>query len=101
MNKEQIISFVRYCITALGGSLASKGLNDGIVSALTGPDAVMFYSGLISVIIPTLLSYFSHTSSAKIATVEAMPEVKKIIVSSTDTTMAAAAADPTRPKVTL
>ncbi len=101
MNKEQISGIIKYIITASGGWLAGHGLSSGIVSALTGPDALTFYTGLLSVGIPALLSYFSHTSSAKLAAVEAMPEVKKIVVAPTSSgPVKDVANDPDRPKVT-
>lgn len=100
MNREQFSSIIKYTMTAVGGWLAGHGLNSGIVSALTGPDALTFYTGLFSVGIPAILSYFSHTTSAKLAAVEAMPEVKKIVVSSNSGLVNDIAIDPNRPKVT-
>ena len=93
-NTDQIQSLVRAVLVIAGTILTTKGL--------VGTADWTTYSGAVLTIAPIVWSMFAHTDSAKLAAVEAMPSVAKITVSpiASETTVAAIAADPTRPKVT-
>lgn len=98
-NQDQVLSLVRSILAIVGTMLATKG----VVSSSDWTT----YSGAILVFVPIVWSMFAHTDSAKLKAVEAMPDVKNIVVVNgkleTPTPAAsaavAAAADPSRPKV--
>jgi hypothetical protein len=92
-NTDQILSLVRAILVIVGTILTTKGI--------VGTADWTTYSGAIITIVPIVWSMFVHTDSAKLAAVEAMPDVAKIIVTPNAVDGAgAAAADPDRPKVT-
>lgn len=93
-NNEQLLSLLRAILQIVGTSLMAKGV-------VTTADWTT-YSGAIMMIVPIAWGYFAHTNSAKLAAVEAMPEVAKIVVKpTTDSSpeIVAAAEDPSRSKV--
>lgn len=116
LNLAQGFSLSRSGLQAAGGSLAYQGLTSG--------NWLMAGLGAVVWAVPTVWGLVSHTNSAKIAAVaampgpekvlaftgvpdavklqavEAMPQVRKILVASYATNgVADAAEDPARPKV--
>ncbi len=96
MNNAQLLSLLRTLLQIAGTTIVAHGTL-GINGAMWEQ-----ISGAIVMIAPIIWSMFAHTDTAQLKAVEAMPDVKKIVV---DTTAppdgaAAALADPTRPKVT-
>ncbi len=63
MNYDQVKGLIKIALASIGGYLVGKGVNSGIVSALTGPDALTFFSGLFTVGLPALLSFLSNTAT--------------------------------------
>ena len=89
MNQDQLLGLLRNVISLGGGFALGRGY-------LTG-EQVSLIGGIATSVVPVVWTYFSHTNSAKIAAVEAIPEVAKIVVNGgglTDIT-----GDPARPKV--
>ncbi len=64
MNFDQVNGLIKIALASLGGYLVGHGINEGVVSALTGPDALTFYSGLFTVGLPALLSFLSNTAKS-------------------------------------
>lgn len=96
LNLAQGFSLSRSGLQAAGGSLAYQGFTSGNW-LMAGLGAVVWAA-------PTVWGLVSHTDAAKLKAVEALPEVRKIVVSSVapiDTAAVEAATDPTRPKVAL
>ena len=99
-NADQIGGFVRILMPLISGLLISHGASQGIADALTGPTAASFWIGLVSLAIPTIWMWVTHTVSGKLAAVEALPSVEKIeIKPNASNTVMAIANDNTRPKV--
>ena len=93
-NKEQMLSLLRTLLKIVG--------TVAIMHGTLGLNGAMweYISGVILTLAPVIWDMTSRTDSAALATVEAMPDVKKIVVSSISTDgVANAAADPLRPKV--
>ena len=117
MNQDQVLHFVRTTISMIAGWAIGKGYGNS--------EFWVMISGLAGVLVPYVWGYFAHSDTAKLqgistmpraeknaafqqisddvklASVEAMPDVKRIIVSSgAKDGVAAAASDTSRPKVT-
>ena len=94
MNQDQMLSLLRTILQIIGTSIVAHGTM-GINGAMWEQ-----ISGVVIILAPTVWSMYAHTDTAKLKAVEAMPAVTKITVAPTtaDAT-AAAAADPSRPKV--
>lgn len=91
-NTDQVMSIVRAVLLIAGTML----VNNHVVTQ-TGWDAL---AGAVLMAAPVLWGLVAHTDNAALATVEAMPDVTKIVVKTTSTNgVATAAADPSRPKV--
>lgn len=92
MNQDQFMSWFR---TTLGG-VATLAVEHGIVNGQTATAI----TGVVVGLVPLLWGYFVHTDSGKLAAVEALPGVEKIITGPDATDgVAAATADRDRPKV--
>ena len=93
-NSDQLLSFLRTILKIAGALIVAHGTM-GINGAMWEQ-----LSGGIIMIAPVVWDMFVHTDAGKLAAVEAMPQVKKITVTAdADNAVAAAAADPSRPKV--
>lgn len=94
MNQDQALSALRWLVTGIGGYAVGRGW----ITA----DQVTYILGALAALVPLVWSFLSHTDSAKIAAVTAMPEVKQVVVTPTapDTAAAQAAASSAQPKVT-
>ncbi len=95
MNNAQFLSLLRTVLQIVGTGLVSHGTL-GINGAMWEQ-----ISGAIIMLAPIVWSMFAHTDTAQLKAVEAMPDVKKIVVDTTAPPDGAIAAlsDPTRPKV--
>ena len=95
-NNAQLLSLLRTVLQIAGTAIVAHGTL-GINGAMWEQ-----ISGGILMLAPIIWSMFAHTDSAALATVEAMPDVAKIVpVSNPGDGVAAALADPSRPKVTM
>src|ERR1017187_7511893 len=94
MNQDQLLSLLRTVLKIVGALLVAHG-TAGINGAMWEQ-----ISGGVIMIAPVVWDMFVHTDAGKLAAVAAMPDVKNIVVkvSATDG-VAAAAADPTQPKI--
>jgi len=95
MNNAQLLSLLRTLLQIAGTAVVAHGTL-GINGAMWEQ-----ISGAIIMLAPIIWSMFAHTDTAQLKAVEAMPDVKKIVVDTTAPPDGAAAAlsDPTRPKV--
>jgi hypothetical protein len=93
MNLDQLLSLLRTILKVVGGILVAHGyISDG------GWEQV---AGLILTLAPIGWDLYVHSTSGKLAAVEAMDDVAKVITTPGATgAVAAAAADDSRPKVT-
>ncbi len=91
MNPDQFMSLVRTGLGMAAGFAIAHGVTNQTWELI---------AGIVTAVAPLLWGYFVHTDSAKLAAVEALPDVKKIVVgpSATDG-VEAAVKDATRPKV--
>ena len=85
MNLDQVLGSVRAILALVSGYALGKGWADA--------DTITLVSGVIVAVIPLVWSYVAHTQQAKIASVEAMPNVAKIVTTDQKT------ADASGPKV--
>lgn len=124
MNQDQIWSAVRSLLKVFGGFAMAVGWFKSAQQGVAFDSVVTALGGLVTALVPFVLSLTAHTDSAKlaavaemselekraafigipdsakIAAVEAIPQVQKIVVDRTATNgVAAAANDPARPKV--
>jgi hypothetical protein len=92
-NQEQFLSWLRSTMSGVGYLLTAYGVS--------GADAWWpTVSGIMLAVVPYVWGYFAHTDSAKLAAVEAIPAVNKIVVSSgAPRDVKAVVADADRPKV--
>lgn len=91
MNQDQFMSLIRTGLGVAAGFAIAHGVSD---------QTWQLIAGIITAVAPLLWGYFAHTDSAKLAAVEALPDVKNIVVKSTATDgVAEAARDADRPKV--
>lgn len=90
-NSDQFMMLIRWALSIAAGFAVGHGVSDSTWQLI---------SGIVIAVAPLLWGYFVHTDSAKLAAVEALPDVKSIIVkpSATDG-VAAAVKDVSRPKV--
>jgi hypothetical protein len=94
MNQDQLLSLLRTVLQVAGTAIVAHGTL-GINGAMWEQ-----ISGGVLMLAPVLWSMYVHTDGQKIAAVTAMPGIAQIIVkTSADDGAAAAAADPTQPKV--
>lgn len=94
MNQDQFLGMLKVIVPSVLTYIVGKGW-------IPAGSAADIGAGIIAVGAATW-SYFSHTDSAKIAAVTAMPDVAKIIVAPTAppaSAAASAAADSSQPKV--
>ena len=96
MNNAQLMSLLRTLLQIAGTAVVAHGTL-GINGAMWEQ-----ISGAVIMIAPVAWSMFVHTDDQALKVVEAMPDVKKIVVDPTAPPDGAAAAviDPNRPKVT-
>ena len=93
-NGAQLLSLLRTVLSVVGTLVVAHG-SLGINGAMWEQ-----ISGAVLMLAPIVWSMYVHTDGQKIAAVTAMPGVAQIIVkTSADDGAAAAAADPTQPKV--
>ena len=94
INTDQLMSLLRTLLQIAGTAIVTHGTL-GINGAMWEQ-----ISGAIIMLAPTVWGVLAHTDSAKLAAVEAMPDVTKISVKETASDgVANAMADPTRTKV--
>lgn len=92
MNQSQFTSFLKTLIGFAAGFISAKGW----VSA----DTATAIAGALMAFVPLAWGWFSHTDLANIQTAAATPEVSTIAIKPTATDgIAAAASDPTQPKI--
>ena len=96
INTEQLLSLLRTLLKIAGTAVVAHGTL-GINGAMWEQ-----ISGAILMIAPVFWDMYSHTDDKALKVVEAMPDVKKIVVDAAAPPDGAAAvvADPGRPKVT-
>jgi len=103
MNSTQIESLLRWLLGTsgpIGALLIYWGITPDNLGHLL--EIVIAAVAVIPPLFALYLSIRAHTRSREIAAVEAIPEVEKILIKPTATgTVAAVAADPARPKVTV
>ncbi len=75
MNTDQISGILRAIFAAVGGWLVSKGVVDAEIWAMV--------SGALVTLAVAGWSWYVHKQSTKIATVNAMPDVKGVITNNT------------------
>ena len=102
-NVDQLFSIARWLLS-VGGPVSSLLIARGIpadkVSSLN--TALLTVLGALPPIASFIWGLWAHTDNSKLKAVEAMPDVSKIIVNTAapPNGAMAAAADPSRPKVT-
>ncbi len=93
MNQDQALSYLRTIITAVGAYAMGRGW--------VKEDTLTLVTGLAGPLISIGWGWYAHTDTAKLKAVEALSDVKEIVVKKTAVDgVADAAADPLRPKVT-
>ena len=101
-NLDQVLSIIRWLLSVggpVGAYLVSRKIPADQVSALQ--TAVVTVIGALPPIASFIWGLVAHTDTAKLKSVEAMPNVAKIVAKPGATDgVAAALADPARPKVT-
>ncbi len=91
-NLDQALSAIRTALSLFCGFLVGKGYIDA--------DTATMIVGVTIALGPLVWGYFTHTDNAKLAAVEALSDVRSIIVKPTATNgVADAANDMNRPKV--
>lgn len=73
MNQEQVLSIVRALLQIAGTVLVSRGF-------MTETDWTTIAGGVVMAV-PVIWSMYVHMKSTQIATVAAMPDVKKVVTS--------------------
>ena len=92
MNQDQVLSSMRWLATVACGYAVGRGW-------ITADQTTYIIAAALA-LVPLVFSFLKHTDSAKLAAVEALPDVKEIVTKPTATDgVAAATADPSRPKV--
>lgn len=92
MNQDQFLSWLRTTLGGIGALAVQYGL--------TNSNTATWITGALVAIAPFVWGYFVHTDSAKLAAVEALPGVEKIVTAPNAADgVAAATADRSRPKV--
>ena len=96
MNNAQLLSLLSTLLKIAGTAVVAHGTL-GINGAMWEQ-----ISGAILMLAPVFYDMFKHTDTQALKVVEAMPDVKKIVVDQSAPADGAMAAllDPTRPKVT-
>jgi len=99
-NQDQLLSVLRTLIGFGSGIAVGKGLVTVDQATMIG-DATLTTIGGAATLVPLIWGLFAHTTSAKIAAVTALPDVKKIVTVSVpiNPAVAAAASDATQTKV--
>lgn len=98
IDANKLGGWMRAGVASLLGLLIAKW---PLLSSFLDPTTQSAIGVAISGIVVGIWSQLTKTDSAKIAAVEALPDVTKIVVAPTSANgVAAAAADPSRPKVT-
>ena len=93
MNEDQILSISRSIVALLGGIAIGRGW--------ISSDQLTLISGIVASLVPLIWGIYAHTNSSKLASVEAIRDVKSIVIEpGANGSMGEAAHDPTRPKVT-
>jgi hypothetical protein len=85
VNQDQLLGAIRTILAAVGGWAAGKGYIDS--------ETWLAITGIVVAVVPLVWSYLAHSTQAQIASVEAMPNVTKIITTDQKT------ADASGPKV--
>jgi hypothetical protein len=82
IDKAQAESVVRTIFKVAGTALAYRGISvsSDVANVLAGPEALQFYSGIVMVAVPMVWDWFVHSFSGKIAAVEALPSVAKVVM---------------------
>ncbi len=94
VSSSQLLSLLSTVLKVLGTAVVAHGTL-GINGAMWEQ-----ISGGILMLAPVVYDMFRHTDAAQLKAVEAMPDVKKIVVAANaGDGVGAALADPTRPKV--
>jgi hypothetical protein len=102
IDQAQAASFVRTVFKVAGTALAYRGISvsPDVANILTGSEAIQFYTGIIMVAVPMVWDWFVHSLSGKIAAVEALPSVAKVLmVPNASPAAMAIVRDSNRPKV--
>jgi hypothetical protein len=101
MNLDQILSILRVVLSVggpVGALLVARGMSADQVTALS--TSIITICGALPPIIAAVWGAFAHTDEAKVAAAAALPGVAAVVVKvSASDGVAAAAADPTQPKV--
>jgi len=93
INQDQVLSAVRWLVSVGGGYAVGRGW--------ITTDQITYILGAAVAIVPLVFSFMVHTDTAKLKAVEAMPDIAKIVaVPNASNGVAAAVADPSRPKDT-
>jgi hypothetical protein len=101
-NRAQIMSWLASASTGIGWLLLHAGvtLSPTVQSALFGPEALTFYSGVIFAVWPLAYGWYIHSRDGKLKAVEAMPGVVNVEIAKNATSdLKAIVADKNRPKV--
>jgi len=103
MNQDQAKHMVRMAL-ASGGPVAALLVSNGLASAdqvSAMATTIDWAIGIVPPIAAVVWGLFDHTDAAKIASVEAMPAVKKILIDVPTATpeLDDAVADTSRPKI--
>jgi len=92
LNQEQVLSSVRGFLAAVGGFALGRGWIDG--------DTLGLVTGSVVTLWPIIWGIASSTKDAMMSKVEAMPEIKAIVIEPhANGGVGAAADDPSRGKV--
>lgn len=101
-NQSQVISFLASVSSGIGWLLVHAGivLSPSVQSALFGPDALTFYSGLVLAAWPLAYGWYVHTRDGKLRAVEKMPSVQQVVIRhDAPSDVQAIADDQGRPKI--
>jgi hypothetical protein len=97
IDSGKLAGWVRAGVAALLGLIIARS---PILGSVLSPEVQSALAVAASGAVVGIWSQITKTDSAKIAAVEALPDVKNVVVEKTATDgVAAAAADPERPKV--
>jgi hypothetical protein len=101
MNLDQVLSLLRVLLSVggpVGALLVARGMSAEDVTVLS--TSIITICGAVPPVVAAVWGAFAHTNASKIASVTALPGVAAVVVKlSADDGVAAAAADPTQPKV--
>ena len=80
VTRDQAISIVGSVIKGIGWALATVGLkvSPDLQSTFFGPEAIVFYSGLVMAGVPMIYDWYNHSRAGAVLAANRVPGVVKI-----------------------